>query len=364
MAVVGEARVGKSHFMLKLLHDHRDLFDVATTVRVLRGKSRERDVMAAALAQHLAALDRYTLEHGLTALRPIDELVGKLAEAINGSAATIKFAEGNSWDRTRETTAALKGPTFRGISSELSFGHSVTQGSTASREVEVPAMSTLDLAELVMYAHQLVRQVVPSFNAVIVLDDFDLIHRGVDGSYDPEILLEALTSMTQEPGLHVMTTVRPDTAAAHRGAFHEIAEVGQLTDADLRSIYDVRIARYNDGNDVLAGALASVVRAAAGRVGVFLENLESFHFDTGRPVGLDYREWLKGEWRKLQARHPQLSGFVVAAVRSSEGRVGANELQQLRGTTMMRCMLDDYTTIDAARVRPEYESIIREELGA
>jgi len=169
------------------------------------------------------------------------------------------------------------------------------------------------------------------------------------------------------PGLYVLTTVRDDTYRRHPKAFHLLALIQPFADdAHLTAIYQRHVDLYYDGDDPFAGAFVDeAARRSGGRIGVFLGLVrDAFTLvPPARLADLELGAWVRGEWRQLAEAEPVLAGRLTEAVRRG-GLLGADSLDLLRPSSLMRWVLEDYTSDRAARIHPVLHSLLNEDAAA
>ncbi len=209
-------------------------------------------------------------------------------------------------------------------------------------------------------AHSLMRIADPDWTTLLVVDDFDLLHRDAAGAFDPDPLLQALANLARQDGLYVLTTIRADTYEKHRKVFHPLCYVGSfLEERYLREIYRGRVAAFQGGRDPLSEAfVSSVIELCDGRVGLFLERLDRGLRDlrlAGRATTAceDIRELERARWLRFEADRPELASAILRAVRMRAGQIEgpAQELAQLRDGAM-GFLLEDYTSRNVLTINP------------
>ncbi|MGH9156069.1 MAG: hypothetical protein ACRD1K_09615 [Acidimicrobiales bacterium] len=376
LALVGLARVGKSHLLGTLAGRLAGRFDAVVNLRVSTGLSDGRDIHRAMLLQTHSAITLAALEAGLGGgggqwpLAPLDAVMATYGEAIDGTATELDVQQ------TRETTVRLQSarsltaglPAVLSLLGMGSLGGTRERhqesGSSAGRTVSVRPFGESVLAELVGMAHALVAEAKPSWRTLMVVDDFDLMRRADDGSFQPDRLVQSLAMLAGIPGLHVLTTVRDDTYRRHGKAFHLLALVKPFADDTLLvEVYRRHVELFYDDEDPFGSEfVGEAARRSEGRIGVFLDILrDAFTLvPATRRHTLHLADWVRGEWAELAGAEPGLAAHIVGAAQRSGGIIEHDAYALLRGTSLMRWILEDYTSESAARVHPVLLSLLRE----
>jgi len=377
LAFVGLARVGKSHLLRKLAAEVSDRFDAVADVRISTGLSDGREVHREMLQQAYSAVFSAASRRGVVdsdgrwPLASLDEIFATYQEAVDGIATEVEA------ELAHETTARLKSSLgltpglpvvaslLAGGSIGLSRDREDETRTSSQRRVLVRPLGEAALAELTGMAHALVHLAHPGWRTLLVVDDFDLLRRADDGGFEPDRLLQSLAMLAGIPGLFVLTTVRDDTYRRHGKAFQLLALVKPFADdAVLTAVYRRHVDLYYEGEDPFAGAfVAEAAARSEGRIGVFLDLLREA-FSLVPPAGratLELRTWVSGEWEELERFEPQLARHVVRAALGAGGIIDRNALAELRASSLMRWVLEDYTSDLAARVHPVLLSVLRED---
>jgi hypothetical protein len=377
MTISGNARLGKSHLLWYLvgLPEISELFDVVVRVPLQPGPQDVRNAMATITMSTIAALDSYALVHGIVdangegSTKWVIDLTSSLEPLITGDAESLTIKTGETWARTVTGKLGAQLPGFLKSLVPLSAnleGVSTKGGSQDQTRVLRP-LSIESLSELARLTH-LRASPHKKIRTLIVLDDFDLMHRDASGAYDPAPLLSGITTLCEEPGLHVLTTIRQDTYQERQKALTLLCEVREFaSDAPLIELFERHIQQFNDGSDTLSGAVAEIARQSSGRVGVFLRTLRDLHIYKRRAgVTTDadlYAEWKKNEWTRAANLDPARAAIVQRAVSATGGQLDAGELDQLRGSELFRFVLEDFTSRDSASVNPLWLSHLRETMA-
>lgn len=377
MALVGQARVGKSHLLRELVRSVANNFDATVEVHVSTGLSDSRDVLRETLQQVHATLHNAALGAALGpaagpgVLAPLEGILADYSEAVAGSASEIELSRVETVTRKLQESlglsASLPGllPYLGGLEVKLGVGLGRSQGESegVERRVRVARFEDRQLTELIGMAHVLLRDHEPRWRTLLVLDDFDLLKRDEEGGFDPEALLQALTILASIPGLYVLTTVRQDTYRRHDKTFHRIADVVPFADdVPLIEIYRRHVKLYHGGEDPFAaGFVKDAARLSTGRVGIFLQHMrEAFMVAGGDLTSLELSDWIQRQWTAAREMEPELAGVVERAAEAKGGFLQAEELTRLRPSSLMQYVLEDYSSASSARVDPVLLGVLRE----
>ncbi len=369
MAIVGAARVGKSHLLQQVASQLRRKFDVLVPIRVSTGLRDIRDILRETLRQLNVALHNATLRKGLGpeagqgVLAPLDSIMSDYSEAIAGSATEIEVT------RVETATQVLKKTPEMSVAApglvKFLSGTEKTQSETESeeRKVRVNRFEENHLTELIGMAHTLVREHAPKWRTLLILDDFDLLKRDEGGNFDPHALLQSLATLAWIPGFYVMTTVRQDTFRRHPKTFHRITNVLPFADSEpLIDIYKRHVELYNDGIEPCSEAFVQeAARLSNGRVGIFLQHLREAYETEGPDFRhLELRSWILRRWQLISRAEPELAQAIIRATHENSGILGAEDLTRLRTSELIVWILEDYTSETAARVDPILAGALRE----
>lgn len=380
LAISGNARLGKSHLLWHLVTQPEviDMFDLVVRVPLRPGPQDVRNAMAMITMSIVTALDNYALHHGLidgfgnSSTAWAAELCASLEPIITGEVESITVSKDESWTRTIGSKLGTDLPSFLKAVVPMSAERERTNSQTRSQaqSVVLRPLSIESLSELARVAHHRASGITSGLadkplKMLVVLDDFDLMHRDASGAYDPGPLLKGIALLCDEPGLHVLTTVRQDTYVEQDKVFTLLCEVREFdNDAILIELFERHIQHFNDGSDVLRGAVEQIARQSNGRVGVFLKTLRELHIVRRRSNLLSdadlFADWKQTEWTRAKALDPIRAGIVERAIASRGGRLDSGELDQLRGSELFRFVLEDFTSHDSASVNPLWMNHLRE----
>jgi hypothetical protein len=372
MVISGYARMGKSHLLWKLVNDPRvvDQFDLIVPVKLVPGTQDIRNAMATICVNVVTELDRFALTNGLGSngrvpTASVMELLGRLSPVVQGDAQSLVISAGEVRTITESLSTGISiSPKLLGFSVGSEAGTS-TQHSTEDAVTFGPLpMETL--ASLVRVAHENVNDVQP-VRLLIVLDDFDLIHRDGLGNFDPEPLLKSIATLCESPNLHVLSTIRADTHAAFERILCRLTEIREFDDDRwLLEIYRRHVNAFNDGEQVLSNAVREVARMASGRPGVFLSQLKALHFAKRRPNDSDLEHlsaYMTREWERFRGLESDAARQIEEAVRRHGGELPASQLPALRSSEAFRFLVEDFTYRPAATVVPTWRAFLAERLA-
>lgn len=162
LAVCGLARVGKSHFMLRLLERVTPMFSLVHRQRVPQGITDPVQVMRQLVRELTEKFDAHVQEHSLgnedrPALAEFDETWRIYGDAIEGRPLTLTNQQ--VLQRGRQLNAGLKANGKMGglLSRVIELGavgtvsaqQTDSQQTTVGQTIQVPAFTTDDLCDLV-----------------------------------------------------------------------------------------------------------------------------------------------------------------------------------------------------------------------
>lgn len=371
LAITGLARVGKSHLLNRAILDIRRSFKAMVTMRITPGHGGGRSVLREMLSQVTAQLHKITLEKGIatgdqqSVLEPLLETIRIFSEAISGHATEIQVQEitttahnlkrqiGSSF-KTSALIALFGGPEI-GLSMRRETGDQESR--TETRQVKVNAFEEEALCELIGLGHDLIRSVEPRWQTLLIIDDFDILHRSETGSFDPVPLMQQLYNLAQVEGLHVVTTVREDTYHQFQKVFYRITQVKAFErDDHLIEAYRRRVEQYHRASEPHWGEelVADVAQRTEGRIGVFFEWLKELYDDGA----LDLKEWFIDQWAAALNAEAEAASIIAEAALA--GNLTAEQAAAIRKTALQRFTLEDYSSFDNMRVDPVIRSLLLE----
>ena len=376
LAITGLARVGKSHLLKRALLDVKRSFHAIIEMKITPGQSGGAAVLREMLNQTVAQLHNVVLKKGITAeddsalLEPLHEIMRLYSEAISGHASEIQIQEASTLKKslkqrlgasfkTSGLVSLFGGPEI-GLRARRETGEQESQ--TVSKQVKLRPLPENALCDLVSLGHELLRQVQPNWQTLLVIDDFDVLHRSKEGSFDPVPLMQQLFNLAQTEGLHVITTVREDTYHQHGKVFYQVAKVKPMgQDASLVEAYQRRVTAFHRASKPLFSdeLVEDVAQRTEGRIGIFFNWLKDLHDDG---VAEDLPGWFSRQWDSASHIERGAADCILKAVNS--GMLQAAEAATLRKTSLMRFVLEDYSSFDSIRVDPLVHSLLLEQLEA
>jgi hypothetical protein len=403
LAVVGSARVGKSHLLRKLLLAIKTEFQLVITLDLARGSWDERRLILEVLTQFTSQLNQFLLEKNrLDILEPFNQIRRDYGELISGSAPKITIQRSNTLANSfRGLLSASAGGKLSGSASLsldpkisllnsllaglglpldlLSLGKasasvggeasltgtttleaSANQSYLTGQTVEVARFDNDQLIDLILLAHTLVQAVFPEHRSLLVLDDFDLVHREKDSRLNPVVLLQALKKLAATPGLFILTTVRKDTF--HKKDFYKLVDVGPFpTTQPMLEIYNNHVKHFfPEQADPFQGAFVEqTALRCSGRVGLFLQALRDAWQQAGGSVTIELDAWMAGIWRQLKADVPKLADLLRKATIQESGILSQADADTLYQTICWEWVLDDYSSTHSVRVHPLLQAYLR-----
>jgi hypothetical protein len=391
MAIVGLARVGKSHLLRRIARalEQEGRVGLCTQVRVGARKQELSQVLLDVYDQcrrslgNLWQLWRQEGQRGPLAERPfahLDLLMQHLRPLFTGQAtdvhiedndAVIQAIKANAQGRVQGGGKGKLGGDLTDVlglgSVEASASGEVGAGLEGSRTDQQGSRRTIrykpfgDLA----YAYLIVElfaplwDVDPTFRWLLVVDDFDLLKRDTADRLDPQPLLHALCHLAEQPGIHVLTTVRQDTYAAHDKELLRLVQLRPLTPPNLVQIYEKHCMAWNDADQPLR--LDFVKEAAArseGRVGLFLSFLKDV-FEFHGEQHPDLSDYLAGLYDEYKAAAPALLDALTKVEDPAGADLPDNMQAALRNSILASQLFEDYSTHNKLRVHPIFADHLR-----
>ncbi len=373
LVITGLARVGKSHLLNRAILEVKRSFQAVVSMRITPGHGGERSVLREMLGQVTAQLHESAEKKGVKGpdgkpvLEPLLETRRVYSEAIAGQAAEIQVSEattiGSSLKRQlggsfKTSALALFGGPEIGAEARRETG--TREGQITTRQVKVSGFHEEALCELIALAHKLIRQQKPRWQTLLVIDDFDILHRSQTGSFNPVPLMRQLFNLAQVDGLHVVTTVREDTYGQyHQKVFYRITKTASFDrDEPLLEAYQRRVQRFHGGQSPFDENLVEGVACRTeGRIGVFFEWLKDLHEDG---VTADLKGWFTNQWEASQRIQGEAAALISNAAQSQGGSLPGEDAATIRKTSLKRFTLEDYSSLDNMRVDPLVRSFLLE----
>jgi hypothetical protein len=404
MVVAGLARVGKSHLMTRLIHDLQSepppgstqpKIHVARRLQLHPGTPRE--ILVDALHETLKLTEEALELHGSSrsAMAEIRDHIRQFSRLIDNPGSTISVTEQDLQQLRKKTstdsridgtgTAGLH-LTAKGGGGELAeiFGlpagalgfqgtaslsggaregkeDETTTSSTKANTVHMPPIEERQLIALIQRIHRVARQAVPGWTTLLAFDDFDLLYRAENRSFDPKPLLRAMSDLARDDGLFVLATVRSDTLAENRRALCPLTELDPFPNSDiLLQIYQRQVSVYwNRGVRPLKDSLVEdVAKRCDGRVGIFLDFLRDV-LDTN-PTYAAAEDYLQKKWSDLKRVAADRTNLIQLTIKNENYLIGGEDAARLRVGISHPWVYEDYTTSDQVTIHPVLASLLKE----
>lgn len=374
LGVVGPARAGKSHLMLRIAREITSRFDATVRVQIATGLTDSKDVLREVSRQFRVSIGNAVLAKGVGPpeqflLDPVDRYTRLLQPAIQGeaSALEIKRAEEVSHSVKRSLGAVATGSglvsLLTGFELQAAWEGEETRSASREQTVTIPRFDEPQLSALIAWTHAIVREAEPAWKTLLVVDDFDLLKRDDTGAFDPDPLMQALANLAREDGLFVLTTVREDTYYRHEKTFHRICLAKPFAEAHLlEEIYDRHVRLLCDGDDPFPRTFVrEVAERCEGRAGVFLRFLSETHsrVPSGQRATLTVESLQHEWWSDAETADPELTSLLLRAARSAGGELRGADATRVRNSSVRRFLLEDTTTENVLRVDPLTLSFLR-----
>ncbi|MDB4928402.1 MAG: hypothetical protein JWM10_886 [Myxococcaceae bacterium] len=348
LAVYGETRAGKSHFVRVLL-DKLERREGRARVETINANNR--GVARAVLQDIFLALWRVLNEEvrGVVAAdqrAAFEEFLADLDE--RRALVTQEVAERSDEASDSVGTAVEAGLGAKVGALEVKLGDRTEQRTASSARRVRRAPGEAELVEYIRDALDALRQHQVDRPLVLLVDDLDLLHRrGREGSEESSRLVDRLKPIAEHPQILVIVTVRAAYFNGRDKDFNDFVRLRLLGDDDLREVYRRHVALFHEGVEVFdAAALDVLVRAAKGRVGMFLKScrdVSRFHASRlrrGLAVGLDGIEaFVRAELEELR-QNPDSLHLVPALERALEnGQLEVELTADLQDTPLLYSVL-------------------------
>ena len=343
LAVYGETRSGKSHFVrvaLKKLPAREGSWRILTINANNRGAPRPvlqdvfdhlwrvlREVQPKVHAAQRAGFDAFLADQDLRQRWVAGEHVETSVEVSAGRTETVELG------------AEAKTSVF---SAKGSLRDEHRRGESERRVVRAP--SDADLVAWVRDLLSCLRDFESERPVLLFVDDLDLLHRrGVTGSAASEQLVDLLKAVAEHPHVQVLVTIRAAYFNGRDKDFHDFIQLPLLDDEVLREIYRRHIEVLHEGVEVLSGeALELLAQGANGQVGMFLKmcrDLFRWGYKQGTLQGADVTRFIDHQLRQLRLT-PEAVSFMPAIEQAiREGRLSVKIDDDLQETPLLHSLL-------------------------
>lgn len=348
LAVYGETRAGKSHFVRALL-DRLERREGRVRVEVINANNR--GVARAVLQDIFLSLWRILNEEVRGVVSPserahFDAFLDDLE--ARRSLVTQEFSERSEESNESSATGSEAGFGVKAGPFEAKLGDRVEARAGSSRRRVQRAPGEPELVEYIRDALDALRQHQVDRPLVLLVDDLDLLHRrGREGSEESSRLVDRLKPIAEHPQILVIVTVRAAYFNGRDKDFNDFVRLRLLGDDALREVYRRHVALFHDGVEVFDGAALDVlVRAAKGRVGMFLKSCRDVsrfyasRLRRGVAVGVDGIEgFVRSELEELR-QNPDSLHLVPALERALEnGQLELEITTDLQDTPLLYSVL-------------------------
>lgn len=315
LAVYGETRSGKSHFMRVVV---RQLPAKEGSWRIFTLNANNRGDARAVLDDAFLHLWRVLQEvRGKVidppARREFDAfledqdrrrrlLVGEYAERSD----EVSDGVTDTIDGALEFKAG-------GLTAKVGDRREARHGELARTTARAPS-SDREVVEWIRDQLDALRDHEPARPVLLFVDDLDLLHRrGRPGSEASAELVDRLKALAEHPQVQVVVTLRTAYFNGREKDLHNFVRLPLLEDDVTREIYHRHIARLHGGADVLTSeALTLLVEGANGQVGMFLKTCRDLYQwgYRSRPMDVaDVAAFVDHELRQLR-RMPECVAYM------------------------------------------------------
>ena len=407
MVIAGYARVGKSHLMhllLRELDQQQTIFGTQNVPKVhlahmvpSRPSNSPRLLLVNALRSTLAAMqkalhreavapDRLNdLQVWMERFRPLiddpkatmelsqqeaDQFRNKLSTGgkLGGSLSISVHAEGKAGGGAASTMLGLpEGKAGSGLSgtgtAELSHSSEKEDGKSTQQAQKIvrTAFDETGITNLIREIHRTVRAIRPDWRTVLAFDDFDLLYRKEDRSFDPQPMLHALADLAEEPGLFVLATIRSDTLEENNRLLYKLRDLNTFEDPEtLVQIYERQLHYWAPGaGEVLPlGLVRDVAKRCDGRVGIFLEFLRDVFQENGK--FLLSEDYMSKVWARIGREVPEKAAILRTGALTEFQQLQGVEAEAVRLGKVYRWVYEDYTSNDRVTIHPVLASLLKE----
>lgn len=315
LAVYGETRSGKSHFMrvvVRQLPAREGAWRIFTVNANNRGDARAvLDDTFQHLWRVLGEVRAKVVEP--SARRDFDAFLADqdrrqrlIAGEYNERTEEVSEAVTDTLDGSAEFKVGPVGAKV-GDKKELRRGElarTIARAPTSDREVVGWIRDQLDA----------LHEYEPARPVLLFIDDLDLLHRrGRPGSEASAELVDRLKALAEHPQVQVVVTLRTAYFNGREKDLHNFVRLPLLEDDVTKEIYHRHVTKLHGGAEVLTDeALSLLVEGANGQVGMFLKTCRDLYQwgYRSRPMGVgDIAAFVDHELRQLR-RMPECVAYM------------------------------------------------------
>lgn len=307
-AIHGDSRVGKSHFVMRLLLELETRAVPCRPFHVgANNLGSARAVLEDLFNQLFRACDDASpdqapdgqtgiLEQYQDQLRDYEPLVNNPSKSY-------------SLKRNRGTQdAAQVGVKLAHAPFEVSLLAGRTETDSQEQGEMQGPISEQELLDIVVYALDVLAWLDPSRKVLLVVDDLDLLDRdGQEGQAQSDRVIDLLRKLAHRTQAIVMATVRQRTMHERDKDFSDFLRLERMEDDLTAAVYRRHVELFNNGEEVFSpDVLRRLVAHARGQIGLFLRrSKELWSYASRRSLLLPLEQaalyaWIKDDIEDLR----------------------------------------------------------------
>lgn len=278
-AIHGDSRVGKSHYVRKLLLDAkneklpcRNFLVSANNLGSARSVMIELfnsiwRVIDEAMPEHAPGGQSKILEEYQTTLREYEPLV-------NSPSKTFSRKRNRSEQHSLQGAIKLLVPPF---DLNTTSGTVETQGDEQGESQG--AINDQELVDILHYTLDVLTWVDEPQRAILVIDDLDLLDRdGKEGQSESDRVIDLLRKVATRTQAIVLVTIRQRTMQERDKDFRDFIKLSRLDKNQTTEIYQRHVKLFRAGKDVFSPpVLSKLCDHARGQIGLFLRRCKELY---------------------------------------------------------------------------------------
>lgn len=307
-AIHGDSRVGKSHFVRKLILTAQDLnLPIRPFLISANNLGSARAVLIdlfAALRQDIVTTPAEAAPDGQSGiLEEYQAELDRYAALINHPSQSTTYKRTRQSQQPTQGTFKLLVPPF-----ELSAQAGVTATDGEEEGLSQGPVQDPEIVDIIHYALDVLAWLHPAQRALVVADDLDLLDRdGKEGLPESDRIIDHLSKLARRTQAIVLVTIRQRTMHERDKDFRNFLLLKRLTHDQTLEIYRRHIELFYGGKDVFSmDAQRALSDHTRGQVGLFLLRCKELfeHGDRAQasiPMGMAVvDDWVNAEIKDLE----------------------------------------------------------------
>jgi len=286
LAIHGESRTGKSHFLKKLILELKKaqrpfMFHYTNANSKLTARNVLEDIYKLLKSRIFSFKPNYNPESlAMQRLSIIKDLLIDIDPLVTGEREQMICTFTKERINSNEISFSLLPNFVQAIfqrRKELKMGE--------EKQWIIPLVTNENLIELIKYQGKLILELfLPEKYKTIFLavDDLDLLCDKPQGKDQVRSLLDLLNQLASDPLFNVIVTLRTGAYHKHDKEKYPLQKIGAMFESDLNRIYKKHLDRYNQGNQIFTDNAINYLlksNSTEGRIGDFLKNCFTFFHD-------------------------------------------------------------------------------------